>query len=534
MSELQKFKEQLDALCDVGKDAAERETNTKKLLKAADDLIAQREDLQALIKTPGWQSRISGNTRIIEGTEQRPVIDLVQQGGSMLGIGLLGYTYVMERMGVRFRSMAGTSAGAINTMLLAAIPEDIYKERSIFRDDGENAVKSEFLAYAVANKNFAAFLDRKGTLGRFEQWMLKKIHTVDKWFPWFCIIVPLILLSGSYLLYTMLDRFIYNTANGLTEKEVNHYNFVSGTAGACCIAILVVMLLVALFRKTMGFNKGDTPYDWMKSILGTSYVNIHTTKDLRIRRQNQPQPVSIGKDPGPIDGRSRLVVITANLTHNRIVKFPEQNVDYWDLQYADNVCPAAYVRASMSLPFIFYAMMPADRYVDNPPNGGAGARSVRVLARFVDGGMLSNFPIREFHVPPPQVPNYPTFGVLLGIPKPDPSNDPPEKRKPTKDQGEERDTALKNFNKLSVLKFILSFISTFRNFYDTDFLENHPELQKLVCPVNTKDFNSLDFGMSPETRQALFAKGAETAINQLVRFNWTEYLALRQKINAKK
>lgn len=38
----------------------------------------------------------------------------------MLGIGLLGYTYILELAGIRFVGLGGTSAGAINTMLIAA------------------------------------------------------------------------------------------------------------------------------------------------------------------------------------------------------------------------------------------------------------------------------------------------------------------------------------------------------------------------------------------------------------------------------
>jgi len=45
--------------------------------------------------------------------------DLVQEGGGVLGIALVGYVYILEKMGVRFFSLAGTSAGSINAMLLA-------------------------------------------------------------------------------------------------------------------------------------------------------------------------------------------------------------------------------------------------------------------------------------------------------------------------------------------------------------------------------------------------------------------------------
>src|SRR5690349_2013771 len=40
-------------------------------------------------------------------------VDYVQEGGGVLGIALIGYTYVLERLGFRFLKLAGTSAGAI-------------------------------------------------------------------------------------------------------------------------------------------------------------------------------------------------------------------------------------------------------------------------------------------------------------------------------------------------------------------------------------------------------------------------------------
>src|SRR5688500_9761254 len=45
-------------------------------------------------------------------------VDLVHEGGGVHGIALAGYTYILEKMGVAFMKMAGTSAGSINTLLL--------------------------------------------------------------------------------------------------------------------------------------------------------------------------------------------------------------------------------------------------------------------------------------------------------------------------------------------------------------------------------------------------------------------------------
>jgi NTE family protein len=48
-------------------------------------------------------------------------VDLVQEGGGTLGLALVGYVWVLENSGIRFMSLAGTSAGAINTIAMAGL-----------------------------------------------------------------------------------------------------------------------------------------------------------------------------------------------------------------------------------------------------------------------------------------------------------------------------------------------------------------------------------------------------------------------------
>ena len=62
--------------------------------------------------------------------EGHQYVDLVQEGGGVLGIALVGYTYALEQAGIRFARLAGTSAGAINTAFLGFVgtPEE---EKSI-------------------------------------------------------------------------------------------------------------------------------------------------------------------------------------------------------------------------------------------------------------------------------------------------------------------------------------------------------------------------------------------------------------------
>ena len=48
-------------------------------------------------------------------------VDLVMEGGGVLGIALIGFIYGLEQAGLRFRHVAGTSAGAINALFLQSV-----------------------------------------------------------------------------------------------------------------------------------------------------------------------------------------------------------------------------------------------------------------------------------------------------------------------------------------------------------------------------------------------------------------------------
>ncbi|MCB0807531.1 MAG: patatin-like phospholipase family protein, partial [Bacteroidales bacterium] len=73
-------------------------------------------------------------------------VEVVQEGGGVLGVALIGYTYVLEQMGLRFFSLAGTSAGSINALLLAS-----------FGDISQP--KSDKLIQVLANKDLYDFVD---------------------------------------------------------------------------------------------------------------------------------------------------------------------------------------------------------------------------------------------------------------------------------------------------------------------------------------------------------------------------------------
>ena len=57
---------------------------------------------------------------LVDG-EGRQYVDLVLEGGGVLGIALAGYAWVLERQNLRFLRVGGTSVGALAALLLAAL-----------------------------------------------------------------------------------------------------------------------------------------------------------------------------------------------------------------------------------------------------------------------------------------------------------------------------------------------------------------------------------------------------------------------------
>jgi len=138
----------------------------------------------------------------------------------------------------------------------------------------------------------------------------------------------------------------------------------------------------------MGIAKGDYLVEWLGNIL--SGLGVETFADLAI---------SDADDPGtglPADQRFRLVVHTSDISRGALVRLP------WDCDYYGQD-PAGMrvvdaVRASMSIPFFFRPVSVST------PTG---------KVTWVDGGMLSNFPITVFDRTDGGKPRWPTWGVKL-------------------------------------------------------------------------------------------------------------------------
>ncbi|RPI76143.1 MAG: alpha/beta hydrolase [Ignavibacteriales bacterium] len=396
------------------------------------EYLTNNPEVQQIIKELKTKSLIVSDVIDDEGNQY---VDLVQEGGGVLGIALLGYTYVLEQSGIRFFSLAGTSAGAINTLLLASL-DNIKKPKT-----------EEIIEYLV-DQNLFDFVDGPLSVKKF----LNAVRDNSS-----------ILTKGWWGLWSL-----------------------------------------KYFFKHHGLNPGEEFRKWIFEILKKN--NINFTADLETLRQI-PNGLKIREGINKtIEGlKPQLKIIAAEVTTESRVIFPDMNKLFWE--EPKKVNPADYVRASMSIPLFFhpYTVKTGNRnkedwyecvrYKGEPPEESV----------FVDGGVLSNFPIDVFHNHK-IVPRLPTFGVKLG--------------------DDRHEVSLVN----NIPKFLMAVFNSARHVLDYQFLLTNPDYEKLIAKIETGKHNWLNFSMPENDKLDLFVRGARAASEFLTGFNWEEYKNIRKEL----
>ncbi len=415
-----------------------------------EDFINQTEFQHMIKEAEKLKGTVFSDILDAEGNQY---VDLVQEGGGVLGIALVGYTYILETAGIRFFHLAGTSAGAINTLVLAGI-------------DGIGKAKSKAVLDVLAKQDLFEFVDGDPTLKK----IIQKV------------------IDG-----TPFKKMLWKLAWNFSKVKK------------------------ALFIN-LGLNPGNEFEKWIEKVLRESPQKITTIGDLIDKRGKKYFPEGminrITGQPIP-DEYAHIHVITADLTTQSKVQFPKMAHLYWGEKVRE-ISPARMVRASMSVPFFF---IPFE--IDNIPGAGNPANDewikntnfhgpIPKKVKFVDGGMISNFPINVFHSKSGAAPRKPTFGVKLSSYR--------EECTTIDDLGD----------------FVGSMVSTMRHDADNEFLIQNPDFQKLICFIDAdKDFNWLNFKMDDESKKRLFLLGARKGLEFLSKFNWEEYKKLRlQQVNA--
>ncbi len=396
-------------------------------------------------------------------------IDLVLEGGGTLGIALLGYIHVLEEAGLRFIGIGGTSAGAVSAVALAAAAKP-----------SESRMKP--LMEILANMPMSSFVDGK------EPGDTDAIEALNAW------------MKGRNLLVKT-----WKTAQVLDNLHEIH-----------------------------ALNRGETFFDWMSALMrGFNGGKTMTTAALRERMHDLPplwvcdsaldsdydglpvKPYTVQADGRRVLTRNPntdyLCVIAADISTESKVEFPKHAPLYW--QEPEQVDVANFARASMSIPGFFETYqidsLPLEHarplWREAHPYRPARAFEGEFLPKrhhFVDGGVLSNFPINAFHNPS-RVPLRPTFGVKL--------------------QWDEYRHDIK-----TLIDVVTQSFNSARHALDSDFIHRNPDFSKLVAFIDTQDVNWLDFDMPRETKLRLFEMGVQSAINFLEGFDWPRYKEIRR------
>ncbi len=150
-----------------------------------------------------------------------------------------------------------------------------------------------------------------------------------------------------------------------------------------------------------GMYSGDYLVEWLGGALAD--LGVTTFGDLKIT-----------DDPGtslPESCRYSLVVHTADITRRKLVRLPWDYAGYGVTTDTTLIVDA--VRASMSIPFFFQPVR-----IDAPALAEAADNFAAGPVTWVDGGLLSNFPVEVFDRSDGQPSRWPTIGVKLSAAAP--------------------------------------------------------------------------------------------------------------------
>lgn len=283
-------------------------------------------------------------------------VDIVMEGGGVLGYALAGYTYALEQANIRFRSIGGTSAGAITALLLAAAAPP-YQPRSIaILDRLQSLDPSDFMdGHEAAKKAATKIFEKKGNRSTIF---------------WISIIVPLIPhLSG--------------------------------------------------FFSRKGVFQGNVFRDWLRDAIKAptaDYPGVNTLEKLE-ERINKFKPLKINGQAATTQHnlKAEIGFITSEVSTRTKFILPKQAHALWP--DPAKVSPADFVRASMSIPIFF---QPLTRNNPRTSHSKAQWQAFNLkgpppaTAYLQDGGLISNFPIDMWHNTEVVEPRLPTLGVRLG------------------------------------------------------------------------------------------------------------------------
>ncbi len=244
-------------------------------------------------------------------------------------------------------------------------------------------------------------------------------------------------------------------------------------------------LIIDDLQNTSSFPQAQNPINFQQKTINILSQSVETEEKMEQLRQFSHQYHSEKK----IKIFKEMAIISSDIINKMKVELPADHKFYWGNNY--EISPAHYLRASMSIPFFFQT------YTVDMPKGLAlkelkwvwqeerGLKLAEIEKfHFVDGGMLSNFPIDIFlNSEISEI--VPSLGIKLAYYK---------------------EKELEKFT-----GFISRLIATMRSSYDRSIFVQNKILNKSVRTIDVGDISWLNFNITKIEKQELFVRGALTA-----------------------
>ncbi|WP_312079053.1 patatin-like phospholipase family protein [Chryseobacterium sp.] len=468
-------------------------------------------------------------------------VEFVQEGGGVWGSALVGYLYGLEIFGVRFLKVAGTSAGAINTMLIATCKEKEDAKSEVIKDilfnwdfsdfmDGKDYVKTTIHSI-LNNKNFLTInFILAGILMLILVVAPFAIPTGSILYTKLLFLLPIIPLIISFLYLRKLYRDFKKNNSGLNPGNtfLEKMTDVTRAFGIKTVAELNKKFSRKEKDLNLNYRHGNNSEYYNIALTGIEKIKADHLEHIDETRYRLFYESAKNNDYYKTNPfyllKSEYVVITTDISAKIKVELPRMANLYWSEEELKHISPAEFVRASMSVPFFFE---PMQKTIDTKEDSvkyawkywlNISPEDIYPTGIFIDGGSLSNFPVDLFHNNDVFYPRLPVFGVKL-----------------TSDSDLLTD---KEHTSNEILKTPLSYagniISTLKGFNDKTFLSKYSFYEIYsIQSVNCGKSNWLNFFMKKEEKEDLFNRGFQAALDFLNKFDWEKYKYERMIVSMK-
>ncbi len=466
-------------------------------------------------------------------------INFVQEGGGVWGTALVGYLYALETFGIRFLRIAGTSAGAINTILIAALGDRSRKKSSEIKKVLFAWKFVDFMDGQPIVRTLAGNLIKNKMHIRITKWIISALlififvfplidlfKPLSFWFYFVPFLIIVTLAATAFAYYKMFklnksglnpgnafERQLRETLDGFGIRTVEELNEVYNKKGA---------------ELNLNYRYGNSAEYYLNALDHVERIRQEKTGSIDPNRYRTfietMKSTELYKNNPFMLLRSDYTVIATDINSRIKVEFPRMADLYWTHKDICDISPARFVRASMAVPYFFEPMVQKiNRSEAEIVNAwkfrlNADPKAVFDEAVFIDGGSISNFPIDIFHETDIFYPRIPVFGVRLTD---------------SSEQGAENGLGSGKILK-TPLTFLLNIFDTLRGYNDKTFLNKYTFYSKhSIQTVDCSPSNWLNFFMEDPEKNELFNKGFRAGLEFLDRFEWDKYKTERMLVALK-